>query len=486
MKQTNQRSLGRLVRRAAAAVLLGQVVAPAAAQVELDLELPVPEVSVIADTRRLELTWPEVAPPAGRAVTNIRYFGFDASSSVVQLTGVDDYVLDCDFRLNIGKIPSEGFQATVDFVYRLQLNTSGVGAPFAIDTLTVFRPDSVHYFDPTLAGNIGVTCSANYDQPGSPLGTVPVTVGGLNSGQSQAATMRVSYVGSGPVSFPGSPLLVRVVGPYVSAPNPATLDTLITVTQAGTPLRIQNGMTLTFGSGSTAPGDSTTWTVHYLFPATAHIEADLQAFEGYHVWRYDLPAVDRDSTLIGEIRQCESKFEFYLLNEEEFSETDIDLRYDPIAGRFTMIDRDVHDDFPYRYAVSTFDRGFLGNNVGVTFEGELAMTPKVYPSLPTRDTSRRAFVVPNPYKRTAAWQEGEPKVVFANLPAQCTIRIFTVAADHVATLHHGPTEPRSTTPTSTTWDLVSDSGKVIAPGIYIFYIESPDGFQQTGKMIVAR
>jgi hypothetical protein len=33
---------------------------------------------------------------------------------------------------------------------------------------------------------------------------------------------------------------------------------------------------------------------------------------------------------------------------------------------------------------------------------------------------------------------------------------------------------------------VSDGGEDVVPGIYIYYVESPDGFRQTGKMIIAR
>jgi hypothetical protein len=147
----------------------------------------------------------------------------------------------------------------------------------------------------------------------------------------------------------------------------------------------------------------------------------------------------------------------------------------------------VHDDFPYRYALSTFDGGFLGGDgLGVVREGELATTGKIYPSPQARNPGQGVYTVPNPYKRSAAWEEGTGKVVFANLPPVCRIRVFTVAADHVATIDHGPNQPLSTSPTATSWDLVSDGGEDVVPGIYIYYVESPDGFRQTGKMIIAR
>jgi hypothetical protein len=216
------------------------------------------------------------------------------------------------------------------------------------------------------------------------------------------------------------------------------------------------------------------------------MEANLEAFEGYHVWRSDLPDVE-EFTLLGEIRQCASKFDFNLLDPDEVDELSIVLDYDPAGRSFRLTDRDIHDDFPYRYAVSTFDIGFLGNRQSLVFEGVLAKVEQnLYPAIQVRDPDRQAYVVPNPYKRSAAWEEDEAKIVFANLPPSCSIRIFSEAADHVATLQHGPGQSISTSPTSAIWNLVSDAGQDIAPGIYIFYIESTDGFQQSGKVIIAR
>jgi hypothetical protein len=109
----------------------------------------------------------------------------------------------------------------------------------------------------------------------------------------------------------------------------------------------------------------------------------------------------------------------------------------------------------------------------------------VYPGRLQRDPNQEVFVVPNPYIRHAAWEEGEPKVVFTNLPPECTIRIFTEAADHVITVNHGPNEPKTTSPTTVTWDLKTDGGEDLVPGVYIYYVEG-SGFQSTGKMMVAR
>jgi hypothetical protein len=171
----------------------------------------------------------------------------------------------------------------------------------------------------------------------------------------------------------------------------------------------------------------------------------------------------------------------------------VDLQYDAIARHFTVIDRDVHDDFPLRYAVSTYDRGFLGNPENLTFEGPLSSTTKFYPARPTRDREEGVFVVPNPFRRASAFQESGPRVVFANLPTECTIRIFTESAYQLATLEHGVGKPGSTSPTSREWNLRTDVGNEVVPGIYIYYVnginrvdQGAESFEDTGKLIIVK
>ena len=87
-------------------------------------------------------------------------------------------------------------------------------------------------------------------------------------------------------------------------------------------------------------------------------------------------------------------------------------------------------------------------------------------------------VVPNPYVTAASWERrnlnqtgrGERKISFINLPAECTIRIYTVAGDLVKTLY----KDYSPTDGSLTWNLVSEDGMDVASGLYIYHVETPD------------
>ena len=85
-------------------------------------------------------------------------------------------------------------------------------------------------------------------------------------------------------------------------------------------------------------------------------------------------------------------------------------------------------------------------------------------------------VVPNPYIVSSLYEpefgelRREPlrQIQFINLPSECTIHIFSVNADKVKTLYHS-----SSTGTET-WDLRSESGREIAPGVYIYVVKTRD------------
>lgn len=474
--------------RAARSILAGIVLGcfPVAALAQ-NLVLPTPDFEVIPSSEQIQVRWMEVPVNAGRRAVIDSLVNWTSSSSNVEILG--EYVGECDFRVTVERVPQDNALGvnfrllTKLFDSEDQLSTSLV----ADDTLNVFEPDVAYPFDVSIAPNMSIRFSANANQPDSPMGTIPVTIGGLNTSLSQLSTYFVTPLNT-VTNFPlgSDSLVVKVVGPVMvdsSVVQFPIVETLL-VRSTSDVFPVMNGMTLKFGSGSAAPGDTAHWSARYLFPATAFVNIDVEAFEGYHIWRADLPDVN-SFTMLGEIRVCESKFDLTLLNPDEVTESRVDLDYDPETRTFTFTDFDVHNDFPYRYSITTYDRGFLGNEFNVVYEGQLVSPEKIYPGQLQRDESREVFVVPNPYIRHAAWEEGEAKVVFTNLPPSCTIRIFTEAADHVVTVVHGPNEPRTTSPTTLTWDLKTEGGQDLVPGVYIYYVEG-SGFQSTGKMMVAR
>ncbi|MCP4570540.1 MAG: T9SS type A sorting domain-containing protein [FCB group bacterium] len=90
-------------------------------------------------------------------------------------------------------------------------------------------------------------------------------------------------------------------------------------------------------------------------------------------------------------------------------------------------------------------------------------------------------VVPNPYMGNASWEysEGERQIQFVNLPDNCTIRIFTLAGELLRTIDHNNGTGAEN------WNMLSESGRGIAAGVYLYHIESPYG-EHTDKFAVIK
>jgi hypothetical protein len=116
----------------------------------------------------------------------------------------------------------------------------------------------------------------------------------------------------------------------------------------------------------------------------------------------------------------------------------------------------------------------------------------------------KVSVVPNPYRTDhnytqefggyegsiGLWNETKRVIKFINLPAKCTIRVFSLSGDLVRTIHHdGSLNADGSTASFPRGDhemeLVSESNRALASGIYIFAVESDLG-TQTGKFVIIR
>lgn len=99
-------------------------------------------------------------------------------------------------------------------------------------------------------------------------------------------------------------------------------------------------------------------------------------------------------------------------------------------------------------------------------------------------------VVPNPYVGQATWERrnlnqtgrGERRIDFINLPAECSIKIYTVDGSLVRTL------VKSTGPSDGTvsWNLVSEDGMDVAFGLYIFHVDAPGVGEHIGKFALIK
>ncbi|MCK4546662.1 MAG: hypothetical protein KAW17_04385 [Candidatus Eisenbacteria sp.] len=161
-------------------------------------------------------------------------------------------------------------------------------------------------------------------------------------------------------------------------------------------------------------------------------------------------------------------------------------------GQYRYVDRDIHNGFPYWYAVSSYDTGegqydFLGR--ALPMYGSYSQSAQlVYPHSGSFRTLENVRVVPNPFRVNAGWDLAETdfeysgrRVCWQNLPETATIRIYTLAGDLVQTLHHNAPEANS----ETCWNLITRNDQLMVSGIYLYHIESPVG-TKVGKFAVIR
>ena len=99
------------------------------------------------------------------------------------------------------------------------------------------------------------------------------------------------------------------------------------------------------------------------------------------------------------------------------------------------------------------------------------------------------YVVPNPYVASASFEperfavsgRGERRLEFRAIPANASIRIYTVRGELVQTLRHD-----GSTTGMVPWDLRSKDNLEIAPGLYIFHVDARELGEHVGKFAVIK
>jgi hypothetical protein len=136
--------------------------------------------------------------------------------------------------------------------------------------------------------------------------------------------------------------------------------------------------------------------------------------------------------------------------------------------------------FPYQFSVTAFS---ASDPQAVNYEcREANLTEIIYPRVGTRGNLLSVRCTPNPYRAAADWEYGgQRRVTFIGLPEKATIRIYTVAADLVRTLEHFDAESDLEF-----WDLKNDAGEEVAPGVYMFQVESEGLGSMASKVMIIK
>ncbi len=101
------------------------------------------------------------------------------------------------------------------------------------------------------------------------------------------------------------------------------------------------------------------------------------------------------------------------------------------------------------------------------------------------------IVVPNPYvgyndieptNKLPGQTRGERRIYFEHLPPLCTIRIYTVAGEHVQTIEHNANLDNG----REFWNLLNKDGFSVAYGIYLAHIDAPGLGEKLLKFVIIK
>jgi hypothetical protein len=157
---------------------------------------------------------------------------------------------------------------------------------------------------------------------------------------------------------------------------------------------------------------------------------------------------------------------------------------------------------PYYFNVCTFDFG--SRSLGMPpMESPRTLTPILVYAQNSSDSVEakglKVGIYPNPYRIDAHYAadgyEGRGKgerdrpadrnrrIHFYNLPAKCSIKIFTLDGDLVREIDHDfdSSDPMSN---HDTWDLISRNTQLVVSGLYYWTVEDRNGKVQIGKLVI--
>ncbi|MFH1755008.1 MAG: T9SS type A sorting domain-containing protein [Candidatus Latescibacterota bacterium] len=246
-------------------------------------------------------------------------------------------------------------------------------------------------------------------------------------------------------------------------------------------------------------------------------------FEGYHLWR-GIEADGSDLVAIAELSKEEamrggqtggsvvdSVYYFVLIPALRtsgvfFFPFAVECLGNRIAldledNEFFWYDCNAYNGFTYYYLVTTFDRDYniASSTQGLQkLENCLPILGKPYPcpenfvamtiNVDTLNTLPKIYAVPNPYRTggsvfttTNYHNFPDNKIRFVNVPAQCTIRIYTVSGDLIWEKNYD-----NETGGNIEWDVRNLSSEDVHSGIYVYKVEDTKGDYMYGRLVIIR
>jgi hypothetical protein len=166
------------------------------------------------------------------------------------------------------------------------------------------------------------------------------------------------------------------------------------------------------------------------------------------------------------------------------------------------------DGYQYAFAVTAFDSGNAAQGITPLESSKLQYYKIAVPGTPAVQSLKQSKVgvYPNPYYGRSYSDGSSSKdklLFFRNLPAQCTITIYTVAGQIVQQIQHnaatyngqdiswyqkyGDPQHESFAGGEHAWDMVSKANQLAATGLYLFSVKDLNtGDVQTGRFAIIR
>ncbi len=203
-------------------------------------------------------------------------------------------------------------------------------------------------------------------------------------------------------------------------------------------------------------------------------------FEGYRVYKSTISARG-PWTLLAQYDLPDNIF---------YNNTGLDTQYADVG---------LLNNFEYYYTVTAFSKPDTAADFPSQESSLNANAVVVIPGPKPPEDVGEVAVVPNPYRGDIAyhqynppwerpgttrnvWLEQDRRIQFINLPAQCEIKIYTLAGDLVRTLYHNDFARGFED-----WNLTSDIGQAVSSGIYLFTVKNNStGNVQVGKFVIIK
>lgn len=176
-------------------------------------------------------------------------------------------------------------------------------------------------------------------------------------------------------------------------------------------------------------------------------------------------------------------------------------------GRFKYFEyeyiiEDMLPSVPYYVNVTAFDYGSPVSGLASLETSKTVGALVAYPLSTAEDVEKEnleVIVYPNPYRVDADYRDvgfegrgpddiNRPdsrvrELHFANLPAKCTIRIYTIDGDLVREINHNmnPADPNAS---HNSWDLITRNTQMVVSGLYYWTVEDDEGNTQMGKVAI--